>query len=148
MLKKLLLTHIVSYILGLNLYGQENISWEVLSDVQWSEQTDSISGYDLMVADFGEKVIQYHDQVIYISGYVIPLDAMNFSYALSRNSYAACFFCGQAGPETVMDLYIKPKSIPSQDLNNTLLKFKGTLILKKINPSGFNYQLVNAELIK
>lgn len=129
------------------LSSQENISWEVLADVTWEEELDTATNYSLMVGEFGEHLLTYNNQEVYISGYVIPLDALGFSYALSRNSFASCFFCGQAGPETVMDLMVKPKSVPSGKQNNTLLKFKGTLVLKKINKHGFNYQLINAVLI-
>ena len=116
-------------------------------DVEWAEKYDSTSATSLLTATFGSSSMAYNNKEVYITGYVIPLDVLGISFALSRNSYASCFFCGQAGPETVMDLMVKPGTIPKTKYNNYPLKFKGTLILKEENPTGFNYQLVNAQLI-
>ncbi len=135
-------------ILALHLSGQEHINWEILADVEWTEEIDSTTGYGSMRGAFGETLSQYDGQEVYIDGYVIPLDAMGFSYALSRSSYASCFFCGQAGPETVLDLKVKPRSIPAHLQNNTSLKFKGRLVLREINPTGLNYILEDATLIE
>ena len=129
-------------------FSQDNVSWEGLADVEWTEAYDSTSSISLLTANFGPDVLKHKDTEIYISGYVIPLDALGVQFALSRTNYASCFFCGQAGPETVMDLLVTPGTIPVTKYNNSLLKFKGTLVLKEVNPNGFNYQLINAELVK
>ena len=129
-------------------FSQDNVAWEELADVEWTEAYDSTSSISLLTANFGPDVLKHKDTEIYISGYVIPLDALGVQFALSRTNYASCFFCGQAGPETVMDLLVTPGTIPVTKYNNSLLKFKGTLVLKEVNPNGFNYQLINAELVK
>lgn len=128
-------------------FSQENVSWEELADVEWTESYDTTTAISQLIADFGSDALKHKDREIYISGYVIPLDALGVQFALSRTNYASCFFCGQAGPETVMDLIVAPRTIPVTKYNNFLLKFKGTLILKEVNPNGFNYQLINAELV-
>lgn len=129
---------------AISMWGQENISWDILADVIWTEEYDSLSGYSNVIGEFGEHLASFDGQEVYISGYVIPLDAMGFSFALSRSSYASCFFCGQAGPETVMELKVAPRSIPPVDQKNTLIKFKGKLMLLRKNPKGLNYRLENA----
>jgi len=117
-------------------------------NLEWTEAYDSTTSISLLTADFGPDVLKHKDTEIYMSGYVIPLDALGIQFALSRTNYASCFFCGQAGPETVMDLLVAPGTIPVTKYNNFLLKFKGTLVLKEVNPNGFNYQLINAELVR
>ncbi len=129
-------------------FSQDNVSWDELADVEWTEAYDSTTSISLLTADFGPDVLKHKDTEIYMSGYVIPLDALGIQFALSRTNYASCFFCGQAGPETVMDLLVAPGTIPVTKYNNFLLKFKGTLVLKEVNPNGFNYQLINAELVR
>jgi len=69
---------------------------------------------------------------------------MGLSYALSQTSFASCFFCGQAGPETVMDLNVKPRSVEPYRQKETLLTFKGTLIVKESNARGLHYTLDQA----
>lgn len=130
------------------LSAQEAITWADLTDVTWSEQYDSLSGYTNTLGTYGEHLQSLNGKEVFISGYVIGLDAMGLNFALSRTSYASCFFCGQAGPETVMELKIPPRSVPPERQNDYKLRFKGTLILKDVNPNGLNYILQNAEWIE
>ncbi len=141
----ILLTVVSSLVL---LPAQSVLTWDDLADVTWSESYDESTGMTNLTGVFGEHLKSFDGQEVVISGYVIPLDAMGLSYALSRTSFAACFFCGQAGPETVMDLNVKPKSVPSYRQKNTLIKFKGTLILKESNETGLNYTLDLAKEIE
>jgi uncharacterized membrane protein YcgQ (UPF0703/DUF1980 family) len=145
---KIAIIVVIVLFIGFRGSSQENISWDLLADVVWHEEEDTTTGYKNTVGEFGNYLKQFNGKEVYISGYVIPLDAMGMSYALSRSSYASCFFCGQAGPETVMELKVRPRAIESHDQNNTLLKFKGTLVLKEINPTGLNYILDRAILIR
>ena len=132
----------------IDLHAQTVLTWDDLADVTWSEVYDESTGLTNLTGVFGEHLKSYEGQEVIISGYVIPLDAMGLSYALSRTSFAACFFCGQAGPETVMDLNVKPKSVESYRQKNTLIKFKGTLVLRESNETGLNYTLDLAKEIE
>ncbi len=125
--------------------AQEHLSWEDLSDVTWVEEHDDTLGMTNLIGTFGEHLASFNGKEVIISGYVIPLDAMGLSYALSKTSFAACFFCGQAGPETVMDLNVTPKSVPSYRQKDTLIKFKGTLVLRESNETGLHYTLDQAK---
>jgi len=124
-----------------NISAQQRISWEQLADVTWSETYIDSLGYNEIKGDFGPEVLALNGQEVIISGYVIPLDAMGLSYALSRTSFASCFFCGQAGAETVMDLNVKPTSIPPNRQKEHLISFKGIFVVKESNASGLHYTL-------
>lgn len=125
-------------------YGQKNITWGELSEVEWEETYDTLAGITLLEGNFSPHILALDSQEVYISGYVIPLDAMGLSYALSRTSFASCFFCGQAGPETVMELRVKPNSIEPRRQKNTLIKFKGLFRVNTQNDTGLHYELQNA----
>lgn len=131
-----------------NIQAQIEINWDLLSHVQWEEYQDSVSGVVLTTALFDEDLLLLNEQEVIISGYVIPLDGLGLSYALSKNSYAACFFCGQAGPETVLELNVRPKSIPSYKQNDVLLTFRGKLVLKSKNPTGLHFILQHARKLE
>jgi len=126
---------------GVHLQAQTILTWDDLADVTWEESYDEATAMTNLTGVFGEHLKSFDGKEVIISGYVIPLDAMGLSYALSRTSFAACFFCGQAGPETVMDLNVRPKSVPSYRQKDTLIKFKGILVLKESNETGLNYTL-------
>ena len=73
---------------------------------------------------------------------MIPMDAMGINYALSKNPNAVCFFCGGAGPETVVQLQLSEiKRYRTDDR----LTFKGRLQMNKQDIYSLTYVLQNAE---
>lgn len=128
--------------------GQAILTWEDLAEVEWKESINEETGFADMTAQFSEHLLSYQGKEVIISGYVIPLDAMGLSYALSKTSFASCFFCGKAGPETVLDLNVRPKSIKPYRQKTELIKFKGVLVLKESNPVGLHYALNQAKEVK
>ncbi|MEM6963324.1 MAG: DUF3299 domain-containing protein, partial [Bacteroidota bacterium] len=63
---------------------------------------------------------------------------------LSKNPNSSCFFCGGAGPETVLELELKPSAIERYEVDD-LKTFKGILKLNKINDKHLTYLLTDAE---
>jgi hypothetical protein len=132
--------------LSLSLAGQENITWTTLADVQFEQEYSPDSGLSHDKANFGDIVKSFEGEEVIIQGYVIPLDAMGISYALSRNPNSSCFFCGGAGPETVISLQLKPDALRRYKMD-AYKSFKGALQLNETNASQFTYVLLNAEPI-
>jgi len=99
----LLLTGIITI-----LPAQKKIDWDVLANVEF--EYDYISHLKTLHAKptFSEKVKALEKQEVAIKGYVIPLDTEG-SYVLSAFPNSSCFFCGNAGPESVIDLELKSK---------------------------------------
>jgi hypothetical protein len=79
-----------------------------------------------------------------ITGFMIPLDGMGFSWVLSRNPNSSCFFCGGAGPETVIELRLKPAAMKKYKLDERRT-FKGKLKLNRENMDHLTYMLMEAE---
>ena len=75
---------------------------------------------------------------------MIPLDPMGISYVLSQNPNSSCFFCGGAGPETVLELELKPSAIKRYEVDS-VVEFKGVLKLNKIDDKHLTYVLLDAE---
>ena len=46
----------------------------------------------------------------HIKGYMIESDASAGIYVLSRYPMAQCYFCGGAGPESIVEVQLKSKS--------------------------------------
>ncbi|MCU0355609.1 MAG: hypothetical protein MUD08_18015 [Cytophagales bacterium] len=117
--------------------------WKTLSQVSWP--LGGISDIDLGKPQFSDAVKKLNGTVITVSGYVIPTDLHSSVKTLIVSAYPvqSCFFCGGAGPESVMEIYPKRKE-------NYLLKkltFRGTLVLNDSNPEHMIYQLKNAERV-
>jgi len=145
---RLLLAVLFIWIINGSIFSQEHLSWDVLADVTWDETYDEELGLTNITGTYGDHLMSYQGKEVIVSGYVIPLDALGLSYALSRTSFAACFFCGQAGPETVMDLNVRPKSVPSYRQKDELIKFRGILVLRESNETGLHYTLDQATEVK
>jgi hypothetical protein len=75
-----------------------------------------------------------------------PVDVAANLYVLSANPYSACFFCGGAGPESVVQL--KMKKTNKKYETDDVMKFKGVLKLNADDINEMNYILDAAELIE
>lgn len=85
-------------------------------------------------------------KVVQIRGYIIPVDVVQDYYVLSANPYSSCFFCGQAGPESVMEIQLK-KSYDGLRMDK-IVTFKGKLRLNADDIYQLNYVLEDAEVVE
>lgn len=124
------------------LVGQSILDWNTLADVVFEEKKDTLADLPFNQATFGETITSFQDQEVAITGYMIPMDPMGISYALSRNPNSVCFFCGGAGPETVVQLKLtKIKRYPT----DARLTFKGKLQMNEQDVNSLTYVLLDAE---
>ncbi|MDZ7845758.1 MAG: hypothetical protein U5L96_02695 [Owenweeksia sp.] len=86
---------------------------------------------------------QFENREVAIAGYLIPIDIEAQKYALSKNPFTSCFFCGGAGPETVIELrFAEP---PGRFATDEYLMIKGNLHLNR-SGSGLFFILNDAEI--
>ncbi len=114
--------------------------WKTLSQVSWPLTPDGFSK-----PQFSDEVKKLNGSVITITGYLIPTDMHSSSSAVMLSAYPVqnCFFCGGAGPESVVEVYPAAKA-------NYLMKkltFRGTLVLNTHDAEHMIYQLKDAERI-
>jgi len=99
---KYFFTFLLFLFLQKNLIAQKLINWGYLGDVKYEVKYSEELGYNLHIATFGKSIADLDGKEVIISGHMIPLDPMGISYVLSQNPNSSCFFCGGAGPETVL----------------------------------------------
>ena len=75
---------------------------------------------------------------------MIPVDIDANYYVLSANPFASCFFCGQAGPESVVS--IKFKGVNRRFNTDDRVTIKGKFRLNATDINELNYILDQAEL--
>ena len=124
-------------------FTQVKIDWFALGDVSFEKVQDEEFGLDYDKATFGEWVKGLDGELVAISGYMIPMDAMGTSYALSRNPNSTCFFCGGAGPETVIRLWMQPDAAQRYQ-TDTYLTWEGVIRLSETNQHSFIYEMWEA----
>lgn len=122
------------------------IDWKVLAKVDFVDKyfPDFEAWY--LIPKFQEEVRALDQKPIIIKGYVIPMDVEGGEYALSAYPFSACFFCGGAGPESVIKLELAEKTERFQ--TDDIITFSGTLELNDSDVDNFNYILKNCRPLK
>lgn len=122
--------------------AQKEISWTTLMDISFKDIY--LEGEDMYVyfPVFGQKQRDLDNQEVQISGYIIPIDVEQNQYVLSAYPFSACFFCGAAGPESVMAIYFEQGSRTYK--TDERLTLKGTLRLNETDVDELVYILEGA----
>lgn len=83
--------------------------WDTLQNIEVTTVYDDLIGENFDVPIFSEELKSFQGNEVTIEGYTIPLQqsAEQDYFVLSRFPYNNCFFCGNAGPETVAEVYTK-----------------------------------------
>lgn len=136
---------LVAFLISLGTFAQEKITWETLRDVKFSEKFNEEMGSYINVPTFGSKVKLLAGKEVEISGYIIPLDVKASVYVLSANPYAACFFCGGGGPESVIDL--KFAKVPRRYKTDEKVTIRGKLKLNPTDIYSLSYILEGARQV-
>jgi hypothetical protein len=124
----------------------QSITWKDLEDVSFEEQyVDSYQDW-FLVPTFGETVKNLEKTTLSIKGYLVPIDLDGKIYALSAYPYSSCFFCGAAGPESVMTLLFDGDPSRKYKIDD-VATFEGELHLNKHNPEEFIYVLKHVKEI-
>ena len=123
-------------------WSQEVISWQSL---QGLALTETASSEDWPVATFPTSAKDLAGAQVQIDGYLIPLDQTDFLFVLSQFPFSACFFCDAAGPETVIELWIRPQTLKHYRMDQRV-RVQGTLRLNADNPAHLYYILEKAEI--
>ena len=125
-------------------FGQIEITWKTLEDVEFTdtylEELDAYYYYPY----FGPNVSALEGQEVILRGFVLAIDPVERYYILSKGPYASCFFCGGAGPETIVELELK--SDKDYFLMDELVTMKGILKLNADDIYKCNYILEKAEV--
>lgn len=120
------------------------LTWEMLRDVTFKKKWYPEESIYMLHPTFGPSVQKLKNQQVSITGYVLPVDLDANLYVLSAFPFSACFFCGGAGPETVMTLNFKKNSRKFK--TDERLTFTGTLKLNSDDIYKMNYILEGAEI--
>lgn len=129
--------------------AQNLVSWESFAKVTFHREFSKQFGFEVNTKppEFSFEVLKHNGKEIKVKGYVIPVDVELGMYMVSANPFANCFFCGNAGPETVVEIF--PAEKLPRFATDQVVTFKGIL---QINQEGemnaVPYQLFQAEIVK
>ena len=127
--------------------GAIRVTWKMLSDVVFTDEySEEVEAY-VPYPTFGTKLQAIEGKTILIEGYIIPLEETGDEtiLVLSALPYSSCFFCGGAGPESVMDIKLRPE-VKRKFTTDERMTFRGKLRLNDDDLYFLNYILEEAEI--
>ncbi|MFK7970421.1 MAG: hypothetical protein AB8F95_08645 [Bacteroidia bacterium] len=128
-------------------YSQERITFDWLqTQVRMVEAFDLGTRSKVQKPRFEKALRKLDGKEVILKGYMLPLDVDGQSYALSANPYAACFFCGGAGVETVIGIWFDGPP-PRRYKTDAVVVLRGTLVLSEI-PGGYVYLLQEVKEVR
>lgn len=135
---KTILSLSLGVFLALQANAQTNIKWTLLAKVTYENSSDEGEGIPV----FDESIKALDSQIVEIEGYMLPLTVDNQRYILSRYPFYNCYFCGNAGRETVIELH--PNEEDWEFDIDDKVTIRGKLILVA-DAESLIFELVEAE---
>lgn len=128
-----------------NLSAQAD-SWQKLSNVTYKKEYNELLGYKIDVPVFDKMIRAMAGKTITIRGYIVPTDGYksHSEFVFSAFPYSMCFFCGQAGPETVMEV----KAVRGIKYSTEPVTIRGKLALNDQDINRLMYSLSEAVLVE
>ena len=144
-IKFLAITALLSFTCFLGLQAQETM-WKTLGKITYKKEYDEMLGFKVDVPIFSNEVLKLEGKEVTMKGYIIPVEGYKShkDFVFSAYPYSMCFFCGGAGPETVLE--VKAKS-PVQFTADPIT-IKGVLHLNATDINKLMYSLSNVEMVK
>ena len=138
--------YVIILFISNNIFSQTEIDWLMLMDVYYkSEYKDDVDGY-MQIPFFGKGVEDLDNKEVKITGFMLTLSPDEGIFVLSQNPYADCFFCGYGGPESAIELRLKPGY--DSFLMDELVTVTGILRLNREDVSSGVYVMDNAVAVK
>lgn len=138
-----LLPNFSSFESGL-MQAPDTLTWKLLGVIKYVNKPSKDYPDGVMFPIINSTLKAKSKKKIVMSGFIIPID--NVSYALSKNVFASCFFCGQAGPETIMG--IKFKGATPKLKTDQYVTMEGTFRYNDNDVNDWIYHIENAVIVK
>lgn len=125
--------------------GSKN-AWQQLSKITFTKEYDELMGFKIDKPVFSQSVRELEGKELTIKGYIIPVEGYKShkEFIFSAFPYNMCFFCGGAGPETVMEVEAaEPVKFTAESI-----VLKGKLKLNADDINRLMYKLEDAVMVE
>lgn len=136
-------SEVATYDVSKKFVAADTLTWKMLGEIKYMKKKHASYG-EVDFPIINTKLKKLAKKTIVMSGFIVPID--NKNYALSKNVFASCFFCGKSGPETIMG--IKFKGATPKLKTDTYLTIKGTFRPNENDVEDWIYNCDNAEIVK
>jgi len=122
----------------------EDSIWLKLMKIRWVEKYNKKYKTKMLYPKFSKATEALNGKTIIIEGHLIPTEMYAGGgefVVISALPFKSCYFCGGAGPESVMEVHLKRKRTT---FHATKITFKGRLELNHDDPDHLIYILKDA----
>ena len=134
--------------LNLNSFAQEasQNTWKTLAKITYKKQYDELMGFKIDIPVFSSQVKELAGKEIEVKGYIIPVEGYKShkEFIFSAFPYNMCFFCGGAGPETVMEV----EAAEPVEYTAEQVTLKGILTLNDSDINRLMYLIKDATVVR
>lgn len=126
--------------------AQTESLWKTLAKITYKKEYDEFLGFKIDKPVFSEEIKALNGKEVTVKGFVIPVEGYKShkEFIFSAFPYSMCFFCGGAGPESVMEvLATEPVEYSAESII-----LKGKLHLNSDDVNKLMYSLTDARLVK
>ncbi len=120
--------------------------WKTLAKITFRKEYDEIMGFKVDVPVYSQEVKALEGTTVEVKGYIIPVEGYKThqEFVFSAYPYNMCYFCGGAGPETVMEVTaLKPVKYTAEPI-----MLRGVLQLNTGDINRLLYSLQDAVQIE
>lgn len=121
----------------------DTLNWKLLGMIKFVKKADKEYG-EVMYPVISPLLKQKNKKRIAMTGFIVPID--NVSFALSKNVFASCFFCGAAGPETIMG--IKFRGATPKLKTDQYVTLEGNFRINENDVEDWIYHIEDAVIVK
>ena len=134
---------LIAYQTGIS-QADQNI-WKTLAKITYKKEYDELMGFKIDIPVFSQPVKDLSGKEVTIKGYIIPVEGYKShkEFIFSAYPYNMCFFCGGAGPETVMEV----KASEPVEYTAEQIVLRGTLELNDSDINRLMYLLNDARRV-
>lgn len=146
-MKKQLITALLLFgFVGLLTAQTETNLWKTLSKITFEKKYDDLLGFKVDVPVFSDAIKALEGEMVEVSGYIVPVEGYKShkEFVFSAYPYNMCFFCGGAGPETVMEV----SATEAVKYSTDRIVLRGKLLLNRDNINRLMYIMTDAVLVK
>ena len=120
--------------------------WKTLAKITYKKKFDELMGLKIDIPVFSNQIKELEGKEVNVKGYIIPVEGYKShkEFIFSAFPYNMCFFCGGAGPETVMEVI----ATDGVEYTAEQVVLKGKLSLNDEDINHLMYLLTDAVIVE
>lgn len=137
----------IGLLLCTTLFSQSKDNWTTLGMVTITKEYDASLGMEIQKPTVSVVAQQLDGKEIELSGFIIPLTGKlaQSHFMVSRYPQSMCFFCGKAGPETAIQVFMKDGK--KVEFTEDKVSVKGILRINATDMNNLLYTLDQATML-